>query len=57
MPVKPGALDQAHGGSGSLAGAQRAGKQRVRAAYGQGPDLAFHPIVGDRQLPIFHETR
>ncbi len=35
MPVKPGALDQAHDGSGALAGAQRSGEQPVRAAHGK----------------------
>ena len=56
MPVEPGTLDQAHDGSGALARAQRSGEQPVRAAHGHGPDLVFHPVVVDGQLPVIQET-
>ena len=57
MPIELGTLDQAHDGSGTLAGAQRARKQPIVSSNGNRTDLVLDPVVVDRQLPVIEEPR
>ena len=57
MPIEPGTLDQAHDGSRTLTGSERARKQPVVSSNGNRPDLVFDTVVVDRQLPVIEEPR
>ena len=57
MPVKPGALNQAHDGSRTLARQQEACEQPVFAPYSHGPDLVFCSVIVDWQLLIIPQCQ
>ena len=48
MPIELGTLDQAHDGSRTLPGSERARKQPVASPNRNRPDLVLHPVVDDR---------
>jgi len=56
MPVEPGAVDQAHDGSGALAGAQGANKQPVASPNGDRADPVLDVVVVHGQASIAGET-
>ena len=57
MPIEPGALNQAHDRSRTLARPQRASEQPVFSTNRDGPDLVLRPVVVDWQLSVIQETR
>ena len=57
VPIEPGALNQAHDRSHTLACSQGASEQPVFSSDSNRPDLVLRPVVVDRQLPIIEKAR
>ena len=57
MPIEPGALNQTHHRSGTLPGAQGAGKHPVVATNGDRANLVLNRVIVDGQLPIAQKLR